>query len=69
VGDAAGRLIEAVGLKGVRHGGMAWSSQHANFLVNLGGGTYEEANTLIELAIKRVKEDFGIELELEVQRV
>jgi len=53
-GDAAGRLIDAVGLKGHRHGGMAWSEVHANFLVNLGGGTYEEAMYLIALAREKV---------------
>ncbi len=68
-GDAAGRLIDAVGLKGMEHGGMAWSSKHANFLVNLGGGTYEDAKYLIDLAREKVKAEFGIELELEVQIV
>jgi UDP-N-acetylmuramate dehydrogenase len=66
-GDAAGRLIEAIGLKGHRQGNMAWSEVHANFLVNLGGGTYDEAIYLIELAQKRVAERFEIELELEIK--
>jgi UDP-N-acetylmuramate dehydrogenase len=66
-GDAAGRLIEAVGLRGYRHGGMAWSPAHANFLVNLGGGTYEEAIFLIDLAKSRVRETFGITLEEEIK--
>ena len=65
--DAAGRLIEAVGLRGHRHGGMAWSAQHANFLVNLGNGTYDEAIHLIELAKTRVNEHFGILLEEEIK--
>ncbi|WP_457606982.1 UDP-N-acetylmuramate dehydrogenase [Nitratifractor sp.] len=68
-GDHAGRLIEAVGLKGYRLGGMAWSEMHANFLVNLGGGTYEEAIALIELAKRRVYEEFGITLEEEIKIV
>ncbi len=66
-GDYAGRLIEAVGLKGYRRGGMAWSNIHANFLVNLGGGTYDEAITLINLAKERVMERFGIPLEEEIK--
>ncbi|WP_292658698.1 UDP-N-acetylmuramate dehydrogenase [Nitratifractor sp.] len=66
-GDYAGRLIEAVGLKGYRRGGMAWSDIHANFLVNLGGGTYDEAITLINLAKERVMERFGIPLEEEIK--
>ncbi len=66
-GDSAGRLIEAVGLKGHRDGGMAWSEVHANFLVNKGGGTYDEATRLIGLARKRVADEFGVGLELEIK--
>ncbi len=66
-GDYAGRLIEAVGLKGYRIGDMAWSSRHANFLVNLGSGTFEEAKSLIGEARSRVADRFGIELELELK--
>jgi UDP-N-acetylmuramate dehydrogenase len=65
-GDYAGRLIEAVGLRGERVGDMAFSEQHANFLVNLGRGTYEEAIYLLDTAKKRVKESFGIELREEI---
>jgi UDP-N-acetylmuramate dehydrogenase len=65
--DAAGRLIEAVGLKGHQKGGMAWSEIHANFLVNKGGGTFEEAIHLIELAREKVKSHFGITLKEEIK--
>jgi UDP-N-acetylmuramate dehydrogenase len=67
VGDSAGRLIEAVGLKGVQRGGMAWSTIHANFLVNLGGGTYEESLYLLTLAKERVLELFNVVLEEEIK--
>jgi len=66
-GDYAGRLIEAVGLKGVSKGDMQWSDVHANFLVNHGKGRFEEAKYLIDLAKERVLEQFGIELREEVQ--
>ena len=66
-GDYAGRLIEAVGLKGYQKGGMAWSNIHSNFLVNLGDGTFDEAIELIELAKNRVYKEFGVMLEEEVQ--
>lgn len=66
-GDYAGRLIEAVGLKGVFKGGMQWSEVHANFLVNNGGGTFDEAKYLIDLAKAKVLEAFGIELVEEVK--
>ena len=66
-GDYAGRLIEAVGLKGFVKGGMAWSEVHSNFLVNFGGGTYEEAQFLIDLAKEKVLAKFGIEMQEEIK--
>lgn len=66
-GDYAGRLIEAVGLKGHRIGDMAFSEVHANFLVNLGSGTFEDAVAMIKLAKERVFEQFGIALENEIK--
>jgi UDP-N-acetylmuramate dehydrogenase len=67
LGDYAGRLIESVGLKGFTHGAMEWSKIHANFLVNHGGGTFNEANYLIKLAKKRVFNKFGVELREEIK--
>ncbi len=66
-GNFAGKLIEEAGLKGKRVGNMAWSQKHANFLVNLGGGTFEEAIELIEQARKSVLDIFGTTLELEIK--
>ncbi len=65
-GDYAGRLIEAVGLKGYRVGDMEFSSQHANFLVNMACGKFEDAIFLIKEAQKRVYEKFGMWLECEI---
>ncbi|ABC83539.1 UDP-N-acetylmuramate dehydrogenase [Anaeromyxobacter dehalogenans] len=66
-GEYAGRLIEAVGLKGHRVGGAVWSPVHANFVTNLGGATARDVLALIRLARARVKERFGIALETEVR--
>jgi len=65
--DFAGRLIEAVDLKGVSQGAMQWSDVHANFLVNHGGGTFSEAQYLINLAKEKILTNFGITLEEEIQ--
>ncbi len=62
----AGKLLDEAGLKGYQIGNMAFSKTHANFLVNLGGGTFEDAITLIEKAKKKVLEKSGINLELEI---
>lgn len=64
--DYAGRLIEAVGLKGFKKGGMGFSQEHANFLVNYGGGTYEEAIYMISLAQDKIKEQFNIDIKKEI---
>ena len=64
--DFAGRLIEAVELKGLRQGDMSFSEQHANFLVNNGAGTFEDAIYLIDLAKKKIKEEFSIDIEEEI---
>lgn len=66
-GDYAGRLIEAVGLKGFRVGNMEFSKEHANFLVNLGGGSFDDAVFLIQEAQKKVYEKFDVWLECEIK--
>jgi UDP-N-acetylmuramate dehydrogenase len=65
-GDYAGRLIEAIGLKGYMKGNMSFSEEHANFLVNNGDGTYEDAVYLINLAKSKIKEQFNIDIKAEV---
>ncbi len=65
--DSAGRLIEAVGLKGYSVGGASWSHIHANFLVNNGNATFSDAITLVKEAKRKVLEKFNIELESEVE--
>jgi len=65
-GESAGRLLDRAGMKGTRLGGMTFSDIHANFLVNLGNGTSKEAVDLIEYGRISVKEQFGINLEMEI---
>ena len=66
-GDVPGRVIEAAGLKGTRVGRIEVSPVHANYFVNLGDGTAQQALELIELVRQRVREKLGIELEPEVR--
>jgi UDP-N-acetylmuramate dehydrogenase len=68
-GDAAGRLIEASGLKGLKRGGAMVSEVHANFLVNCGGATSADVLELMHQIQERVKRDSGIWLEPEVRFV
>ena len=66
-GDFPGRVIEAAGLKGTRIGQLEVSPVHANYLVNLGGGTAEDALALIELVKRTVSDKLDVELEAEVR--
>lgn len=66
-GDYAGRLIEECGLKGVTVGGAKVSEVHSNFIINEGNATADNIKTLIELTREKVKVEFGIELQPEVQ--
>jgi len=68
-GDYAGRLIEAAGLKGLQIGGVQVSPIHANFFVNLGGGTAADYNALIERVQAEVAQQFGVNLELEIEHI
>jgi UDP-N-acetylmuramate dehydrogenase len=68
-GNFAGRLLESAGLKGARMGAAAFSTEHANFIVNLGGARAEDVRGLIELARSRVQEQSGVALEAEVRMI
>jgi len=66
-GDHAGRLIEAAGMRGVTYGGAQISERHANFIVNVGGASAADIAALIRMAHTRVREQFGVDMELEVE--
>ena len=66
-GDFAGRLIEAVGLKGYRCGDAQISEVHANFIVNRGHASAAEVLCLMQEARRRVKQLTGVDLEPEIQ--
>ena len=68
-GDYAGRLIEAVGLKGRQIGEAEISPVHANFFINRGHCRAADLLALIHLAHQEVKTRLGIELELEIELV
>jgi UDP-N-acetylmuramate dehydrogenase len=68
-GDKAGRLIEAVGLKGKSIGHATISTRHANFFLNDGTTKAADMVALINLAQKAVLDQFGIKLELEVELI
>lgn len=66
-GGFAGQLIEEAGLKGASIGAAQVSEKHAGFLINRGGATCSDMLRLIDLVQQRVRAQFGVELECEVQ--
>ena len=67
--NPAGRLIEGAGAKGLAVGAARVSEQHGNFIVNTGGATARDIETLIREVQRRVHEKFGVELLTEVRIV
>ena len=65
-GLPAGKLIEELGLKGMRHGDVQVSKMHANFIVNKGQGTASDMIILIRLIQETAKKERGINLETEL---
>jgi UDP-N-acetylmuramate dehydrogenase len=63
----AGRIIDEVGLKGLRIGGAQVSEQHGNFIVNLGNATSLDILQLIETVIMQVERQTGVVLEREIK--
>lgn len=66
-GHSAGRLIEEVGLKGVRIGGAEISNVHANFIVNKGQARASDVKSLIQLVQTTVLEKKNMSLACEVR--
>ena len=68
-GGHSGALIEQCGLKGVRIGGAEVSPIHANFIVNADHATTQDILDLAELIQKRVKEQTGETLQMEIRAI
>ena len=64
---SAGKMLEACGLKGHRIGGVQISPRHANFIENAEGARSADAIALMTEARRRAYEQFGVELEHEVE--
>ena len=83
VGYFAGALVEQAGLKGLTVGGAQVSEKHAGFVINVGGAQVSEKHAgfvinaggatcsdvleLVHQVQLRVRENFGVELEMEVR--
>ena len=68
-GQKAWQLIDAAGCRGLKVGGAQVSEMNCNFLINNGGATAADIETLGETVRKRVKENSGVELQWEIERI
>ncbi|MFC0220641.1 UDP-N-acetylmuramate dehydrogenase [Pseudochelatococcus lubricantis] len=68
-GSKAWELVDAAGCRGLRIGAAQVSELHCNFLVNTGGATAADIETLGEEVRRRVHEKTGIVLQWEIRRV
>jgi UDP-N-acetylmuramate dehydrogenase len=66
-GLSAGVLIDRAGLKGEKIGGAVVSEKHANFIVTEKGCKAADVKALIKKIQHKVKEQFDVELELEIE--
>lgn len=68
-GDAAGRLVDAAGCRGLRIGSATVSTKHANFIQADEGGSADDVLTLIRTVIAEVERGSGVVLHPEVRLV
>jgi len=66
-GAYASALIEQCGLKGLTVGGAQVSEKHAGFIINTGGATFRDVETLMRLVAETVKDKTGFILESEIK--
>jgi UDP-N-acetylmuramate dehydrogenase len=65
-GPSAGELIDAAGLKGLRHGGASVSEKHANFVVNDQRGTAADVRRLVDTVRATIRRSAAVDLEPEI---
>jgi UDP-N-acetylmuramate dehydrogenase len=62
-----GQMIDMLGFKGRRSGGAEVSIKHANFIVNRNRATCKDVLSLVDSIKKAVKNNYGIDLEMEIK--
>jgi len=61
-GTPAWKLIDEAGLRGHQCGGVQVSEKHANFLVNTGNATFEDAKTIVGAIRSRIDHPLSVEM-------
>lgn len=68
-GNSAWKVVDAAGCRGLQIGGAQVSEMHCNFLLNLGGATAHDIETLGETVRARALQKSGIALDWEIKRL
>ena len=68
-GNKAWELVDKAGCRGLTLGGAQVSEKHTNFLINTGTATSADIENLGDEVRRRVKDNSGVDLEWEIQRV
>jgi len=63
-GTPAWQLIDAVGMRGAKIGGVSVSEKHANFLINEGNATFADTVALIEKTKQAIPNTLEVEMRL-----
>lgn len=61
-GTPAWKLIDEVGLRGFKIGGIEISPKHANFLMNVGEGSYDDAVKIVEAVKAKIPQQLEVEM-------
>lgn len=64
---ATGSLIALLGLRGFTVGNAQVSEKHSNFIINLGGATFQDVYTIIQTVKEKFAEKFGFPPEAEIE--
>ena len=65
----AWQVVEKVGGRGLQIGGAAMSEMHCNFMVNAGGASAQDLETLGDELIKRAQDQLNVKLRWEIKRI
>ena len=63
----AGFILDSVGAKKLKFGGAEVSKKHANFIINTGSAKASDIKSLVEEMKKLAHDNFGVELEEEIE--
>lgn len=66
-GMSVSKMLDDMGVKGLREGGAIVSSKHANFIINEGNAKAQDVYILIHRVKKMFKDAYGIDLQIEIQ--